>query len=129
MRLRSIVAGVAVSALLPGMALAYTGVFRASATQDTGSSNPTGIAVGDFDADGAVDAVMPMAGLGGNALYLFAGLKSCVGGESDTLRCAGDRCPGGNCEQRALDRFRHAGSHQFSLRSAEGKVRRRQRMI
>jgi hypothetical protein len=97
----------ALSALLPSIALAYTGVFRASATQDTGSSNPTGIAVGDFDADGAVDVAMSMAGLSGNQLFLFAGLKSCVGGDSDTLRCDGNGdCPGGTCRPNGrLDRF------------------------
>lgn len=72
MRMRNIVAGVVVGALLPTMALASSGIFR-SAFTEIGASNANGIAVGDFDDDGNQDVVTANAGLGGTDLNVFIG--------------------------------------------------------
>ena len=72
MRMRSIGMGVMAGALLPAIAFGYTTVFR-SAFTTFGSSNPTGIATGDYDRDGAVDVVASSAGSSGNELDIFVG--------------------------------------------------------
>jgi hypothetical protein len=77
MRLRSVTIGLCAGVLMPAVAMGFTSVFR-SAFTEVGGSNPTGLAVGDFDnGDGstpdAVDAVTCNAGSGGNELIGFVG--------------------------------------------------------
>src|SRR4029453_8580362 len=100
MRVRSIVVGVIAVASLPAMAfgqLGFTGIFR-SGYGDFGGMNPTGIPVGDYDCDGAVDVVTTTAGVGGNDLNRFPGVKVCVAGANAGFICTnnGD-CPGSMC--------------------------------
>jgi hypothetical protein len=97
MRVRSIATGLFIGALLPGLALGYTAVFRVAFTSQS-SSNPTGIAVGDFDQDGAVDAAVS-AGDGGSSISVQVGLFSCAGGDNAGQFCFGAAmCPGGTCK-------------------------------
>jgi len=74
MRMRSIAVVVAASTFIPAMALAFTGVFR-SAFTESGAGSPTGIAVGDFDQDGALDVATCNAGTGGNNLNVLVGFS------------------------------------------------------
>jgi hypothetical protein len=76
MRMRNLMAAVAVGALLPALALGQTGVFRAAYTA-SGEGNPTGIGVGDFDNDGTLDVVTCNSGTGieGNALNVLIGFN------------------------------------------------------
>jgi hypothetical protein len=97
MRMRSIGIGLVAGALLPAMAFGYTTVFR-SAFTTFGSSNPTGIATGDYDRDGAVDVVACSAGSNGNELDVFIGSQVCVGGGQAGNTCLQPSdCPGGMC--------------------------------
>lgn len=74
MRIRSKMAVVAVSLLLPAVAGAtQSGIFRSSFTEFTSSGNATGIATGDFDGDGTTDVVTSNAGLGRNELNILTG--------------------------------------------------------
>jgi hypothetical protein len=78
------------------MALAYTGVFRSAFLSPSGS-NPTGIAVGDFDSDGAVDAAVAIGD--GSELNIHVGLFSCAGGDRAGQFCfMPNDCPGGMCK-------------------------------
>ena len=63
MRIRSKMAVVAVSLLLPVVAGAtQSGIFRSSFTEFTSSGNATGIATGDFDGDGFDDIAVGVPG-------------------------------------------------------------------
>lgn len=96
MRVRRITTGVFIGVLLPGMALGYTGIFRSAFTSGSGGS-PTGIAVGDFDRDGAVDAAVSTGD--GTSINVQVGLFSCAGGDRAGLFCfQGSDCPGGMCK-------------------------------
>jgi hypothetical protein len=73
MRVRSVLIGLLAGALLPAMALGFTSVFR-SAFTETGGTNPTGIAVGDFDHDDmSTDDVVTV--VGSNNLIGFIGFN------------------------------------------------------
>lgn len=104
MRIRNILTTTALAALLPSLAFGYTGVFRSSLTQNTGRMNATGITVGDYNLDGAVDAAIPIAE--SNELFVFPGVKTCVGGEQGGFTCSQDgECTGGMCEANGQLRF------------------------
>lgn len=74
MRVRSILIGLLAGALLPAMALGFTSVFR-SAFTETGETNPTGIAVGDFDHDDMSTDDVVTCHVGGNDLIGFIGFN------------------------------------------------------
>ena len=96
MRVRSIATGLLIGALLPGMALGYTGIFRSAFTSGSGGT-PTGIAVGDFDNDGAVDAAVSNGD--GKDISVQVGLFSCAGGDRAGQFCfQTNDCPGGTCK-------------------------------
>src|SRR4029453_16568121 len=97
MRVRSIVVGVIAVASLPAMAfgqLGFTGIFR-SGYGDFGGINPTGIAVGDYDRDGALEGCTTTAVVASNNLNRFPGVKFCFAGDNQGFICTdnGD-CPG-----------------------------------
>lgn len=71
MRIRGMTAAVVVAVLVPAMAFGFTAVFRAAYTE-IGASYPTGVAAGDFDLDGNVDAVTTNAS-SSNQLTPFIG--------------------------------------------------------
>ena len=97
MRLRSVVVGIAVGAFVPAMAFAYTGVFQSAFTA-TANSNPTGMALGDYDHDGAPDVVTCNAGTGGNQLTVLVGFLACAGGSNNAQSCTQPSdCNGAMC--------------------------------
>ena len=61
-----------VTALVATPALAGTGVFG-TPYLEVGSSNATGLAIGDFDRDGTIDVVTVSAGLNGNEVTILVG--------------------------------------------------------
>lgn len=73
--MRSMVVVTVFGVLIPSMALCQTGVFRAAFTDPSTSSNPTGMGVGDYDHDGALDVVTCNAGVGGNDLTVHVGFN------------------------------------------------------
>lgn len=73
MRARSVLGGAIAAMLVPAMALAYTSVFR-SAYTDMGDSYATGVATGDYDGDGWLDAATCSAG-SNNRLSVFYGFN------------------------------------------------------
>ena len=93
MRLRRMMAGIMAGMLLRSLALAQTGVFR-SAYEDSVGVSATGIAVGDFNRDGAADVAVCTAGSGGNELDIFVGLRTCVGGARPVRRVFRPLLPG-----------------------------------
>ena len=96
MPVHSIATGLLIGALLPGMALGYTGIFRSAFTSGSGGT-PTGIAVGDFDNDGAVDAAVSNGD--GKDISVQVGLFSCAGGDRAGQFCfQTNDCPGGTCK-------------------------------
>jgi hypothetical protein len=87
----------AVGALMPGMVFAYTGVFESAFTA-TANSNPTGMALGDYDHDGAPDVVTCNAGTGGNQLTVLVGFLACAGGSNNAQSCTqSSDCAGAMC--------------------------------
>jgi hypothetical protein len=99
MRLRSIAVGMAVGALVPAIAFAGTSVFQSSFTA-TAASNATGMALGDYDHDGALDVVTCNAGTGGNQLTVMIGFLACAGGSNNGNVCTqSSDCAGAMCLQ------------------------------
>ncbi len=87
MRIRSIGVVMVFGTLLPTTALCQTSVFRAAFTSSSTSSNPTGLGVGDYDDDGALDAVTCNIASGGNDLTVHVGFND------GTLSQAGNPLP------------------------------------
>jgi hypothetical protein len=74
MRMRNVVAALAIAAWLPGVAFGQTSVFRAAYTASA-EGNPSGIGVGDFDNDGTLDVVTCNSGSSGNQLNVLIGFN------------------------------------------------------
>ncbi len=72
MRMRTMVAVVAVGVLVPGIGSATSGLFRTAYTE-IAAGNPTGIATGDFNNDGYRDVLTSNAGVGGNDINILEG--------------------------------------------------------
>ncbi len=95
MRVRNIAAvGLVLGALIPSLAFGFSGVFR-SAYTEIGGSSPTGLAVGDFNGDGATDAVTTNAGFSSNELTFFQGFDDATIGIQLDLNVPLDSFPSG----------------------------------
>ncbi len=88
MRLRGLLVAVVAGVLVPLVARGQTGVFRSAYTAVNGGLPASGIAVGDFDQDGAQDAALCSVNQGsgppGNITVLF-GFNDGTFGESDPI--------------------------------------------
>lgn len=72
MRMRTLMAALAAGMLVPATGLANSGLFRTAYTE-IAAGNPTGIATGDFDADGTRDVLTSNAGVSGNDINILIG--------------------------------------------------------
>jgi hypothetical protein len=93
MRMRNIAAvGFVLGTLVPSVAFGFSGVFR-SAYTEIGGSNPTGLAVGDFNGDAMTDAVTTNAGFSSNELMFFRGFDDATVGVAVELDVPLDSFP------------------------------------